>query len=356
MTNNLLALRCLYVSPEKPVQAFPWDSHHITASEFRRWLSLCATKLTGTTEEWADVVVALKNLEFLDIRLPEGDTLFSETATTISADQWPKLSDLAISVYACRVDFRLFSKVEKLTLRTALFASRSTLSTMSLLRSIEISRCVGLETLFEALANIPTLEHVILTGDVNFFRAADFVLLRTLRQIQKLSFRGLHSIDDAALTEICTLPQLRNLEIQFSVGATNSGVRKLLALRELRTLDVMFWGNEISDRGIAYLAQLPKLEEISIKFNDAFNMDITNDGLQCLRGLLNPPVEVAWGRQLGRLRECLCRLRLSWLAVMLPRRFPWFAARYMQWYRNYEEVRFMSAVFCVLATAFGLLV
>jgi hypothetical protein len=126
-----------------------------------------------------------------------------------------------------------------------------------------------------------------LIGDENFQEVTSVALhgettddqlahVKYLDQIADLKLGDAKHITDAGLTHLTGLDRLRSLDLHSAVSITDAGMIHLAKMTELREIRV--GSPAISEAGIAQLARLPHLQNLSLR-------RINDGGLACLAGL-----------------------------------------------------------------------
>lgn len=98
----------------------------------------------------------------------------------------------------------------------------------------------------------------------------DFRRLCQLSDLQMLSLSN--GLNDARLAQLAGLAKLEYLQTNLA-QLTDDGVKPLARLKSLRNLKFFHPGKEFSGAGLAYLAELPNLERLTVAGSLAFNDD-----------------------------------------------------------------------------------
>ncbi len=132
------------------------------------------------------------------------------------------------------------------------------------LEYLAISRTLVRGKCFAMLRNFPYLRTFHFDGDA--VSAHDCKQLAKCRTIRGISAGRCH-LTNAALLELCSMSELQSLCLPDNRELTDSGIKKVLALKNLQRLDVA--GTKVTDDGLAALSGL-KLQwlRLNSKYND----------------------------------------------------------------------------------------
>ena len=95
-----------------------------------------------------------------------------------------------------------------------------------------------------------------------FVKAEDFANLAALPQLKKLHLGENDGVTDEALAHVGKLTGLKEL-VLWDAPLTDAGLKHLVALKELTTLDLAF-ATKVTDAGLGPITQLAKLESLNL--------------------------------------------------------------------------------------------
>src|SRR5262245_29280719 len=93
----------------------------------------------------------------------------------------------------------------------------------------------------------------------------DLALLAALVDLEKLSLWGA-GINDTGLAQLAGLPKLKVLVVE-NTEITDDGVKALSAIKSLKSLNLRR-STYLSDAGLAYVRDLPNLEQLHLLYNN----------------------------------------------------------------------------------------
>jgi internalin A len=231
---------------------------------------------TWTTDADLDRIEHLSGVERLDLSLTyitdEGMERLKALpgVTELNFFGAESITDVAVA------HLRGWAHLRRLNLRGSDITDTSMeyVASLKKLRSLDVSFTQVSTPGLEYLAELTELEEVMLGG--NKITGAGLSVLSTLPNLKKLSLKGSQrrnsgywsvSLTDVDMELLGSLKQLEWLDIGGSERSpmnalSDLGIGKLAGLKNLRVLDIS--QTRVSNAGLAPLAELPKLERLSL--------------------------------------------------------------------------------------------
>jgi Leucine-rich repeat (LRR) protein len=155
----------------------------------------------------------------------------------------------------------------------------SNLAGLALLEELDI---VSSERLTDAclahLAKLPSLKYLMLAG--TNFTDAGMAYLKDITSLRILHVGGLANLTDAALEHIAEIPNLEAVSLHWSGNITDDGIAALAQSKSLKKLDI--GSSKVTDTGLSYLLACKNLEYLTLP-----HQGISDTGLTYLSQLPN---------------------------------------------------------------------